>query len=684
LTADGKSYVNPDSAPIAEWKTWSWRQYHDDVRAAAKGFLSLGALRYDGIAILGHNSPEWFMAEMAAMYFGGKAAGIYPTDTAEQIQFKSLLSDSSVAVVDTVAAFQKFRAVAKSLPFLKGIVVWGEAPPVDSIDGASGKVECMSWQTLLQRGRELAGGDAALDAAAAVVQPGNCAALVFTSGTTGNPKAVMVSHDNLIFEAACAIGHHVTAFGANAGEQERILSYLPLSHVAGMMVDIIAPLVCTSIKPGYGTVYFSRPMDLKSGALKQRLLAVRPTIFLGVPRVWEKFMEGMQAVGAKMPDGLKKTIVGWAKRTMLAYQKNLQVGGSGVAPLGVGIARKLLVKAKQAIGLEHCKFFLTGAAPISKETLEYFASIGISINEVYGMSECCGATTISTDPEHRWGSIGFSMAGCETRVFRVAEGGGGGKLMESKQSRTNGHLTEEEQGEICFRGRHIMMGYLMNPRLGQQHVDEMKKKNQESIDAEGWLHSGDKASRDTSNMFKITGRYKELIIGAGGENIAPVPIEAGLKRAHGAISNCVMVGDKRKFNVVLITLKAVGATGERAGGNDLEQASMVHCSAGVTTISQAMDDEALIKSIEAAVVATNKNGDVCPSQASHMQKFTILPIDISVETGDITPSLKLKRSELEAKYKKLLDRMYAPENEKVNYVRYQASDTAHLSLLPPK
>ncbi len=227
-----------------------------------------------------------------------------------------------------------------------------------------------------------------------------------------------------------------------------------------------------------------------------------------------------------------------------------------------------------------------------------------------------------------------------------------------------------------------MMGYLMNPRLGEEHKAEMLKKNKETIDADGWLHSGDKASRDTHNMFKITGRYKELIIGAGGENIAPVPIEAGLKRAHAAISNCVMVGDKRKFNIVLVTLKAVGATGERPGGNDLEKVSMEHCGAGVTTISQAMDDATLIKSIEAAIKQTNKDGSVCPSQASMIQKFSILPIDLSVETGDITPSLKLKRSELEAKYSKLLDRIYSAENEKANYVRYTAADTAHVTLNP--
>ena len=151
-----------------------------------------------------------------------------------------------------------------------------------------------------------------------------------------------------------------------------------------------------------------------------------------------------------MPDGLKKSLVTWAKRVMLTSQTNQQVGGSGSSPFGISIARKLLMKAKQAIGLDQCKFFLSGAAPISTQTLEYFASIGISINEVYGMSECCGATTLSTDAAHRWGSIGFSMAGCETRVFTQASSSS--SMVESKFAPAgSARPTEEEQGEICFR-----------------------------------------------------------------------------------------------------------------------------------------------------------------------------------------------------------------------------------------
>merc|ERR1711975_143206 len=197
-------------------------------------------------------------------------------------------------------------------------------------------------------------------------------------------------------------------------------------------------------------------------------------------------------------------------------------------------------------GLEEGKFGFTGAAPITKDTLEYFGALGIQINEVYGMSECTGATTWSTDTHHLWGSCGWALPGNEVSI-RNTEGQ---------------EVPDGVDGEICFRGRHIMLGYMANPDLGKEHVDTIKGKNEAAIDNEGWLHSGDKGCVGKNGMFKITGRYKELIIGAGGENIAPVPIESSIKSKYTAISNIMMVGDKRKYNVALVSLKAKGATGE--------------------------------------------------------------------------------------------------------------------------
>jgi len=229
--------------------------------------------------------------------------------------------------------------------------------------------------------------------------------------------------------------------------------------------------------------------------------------------------------------------------------------------------------------------------------------------------------------------------------------------------------SENEQGELCYRGRHITLGYMANADLGEEHVEEMRKKTAEAIDREGWLHSGDKGCQGVNGMFRITGRYKELIIGAGGENIAPVPIEDQFKRLAGGVSNIMMIGDKRKFNIALITLKAKGASGDLPGGDELEGAA-VDVNPEVTTISAAMKDAAWAKYLEDNIKAVNK---FAPNQASMIQKFTILPRDFSVHTEELTPTLKVKRSVIEKMHVRMIDQIYESEQ---NYVPYD------LALLP--
>lgn len=214
---------------------------------------------------------------------------------------------------------------------------------------------------------------------------------------------------------------------------------------------------------------------------------------------------------------------------------------------------------------------------------------------------------------------------------------------------------------MCFRGRHIMLGYMGNPALGEEHMATINKKLAEAIDSEGWLHSGDQGAIDKRGMVKITGRYKELIIGAGGENIAPVPFEDRVKELCPAISNFLMIGDQRKFNVALVTLKAVGATGEAPGTDELDGAAAT-VDASVKKISEAQQSEAFIKLVTEAITATNGDGTACPMNASKVQKFTILPRDFSVETGELTPTLKTKRSVVSATFEKSIEAMYASKD----------------------
>jgi len=317
------------------------------------------------------------------------------------------------------------------------------------------------------------------------------------------------------------------------------------------------------------------------------------------------------------------------------------------------------------LGLDECKMAITGAAPIAVNTLEYFGSLGLQINEMYGMSESTGVTTLSTDLTHRWGSCGFAPAGIEVKIFKCQDG----DKKEVDRVQNFDQVPEENQGEICFRGRHIMLGYMANPLLGTDHVELIKKKTADAIDSEGWLHSGDKGCMDTYGMVKITGRYKEIIIGAGGENIAPVPIEDNMKMLCQGISNIVMIGNQRKFNVCILTLKAQATGGGELPGNDNLDGAALDVNGNVTTISAALDDDTWIEYIEKAIMKTNKTGDVCPSNAAKIQKFSILPCDFSVSTGELTATLKIKRSVVEKKYKDLIDLMYAPENVKNNYIK---------------
>lgn len=222
-------------------------------------------------------------------------------------------------------------------------------------------------------------------------------------------------------------------------------------------------------------------------------------------------------------------------------------------------------------------------------------------------------------------------------------------------------------GELCFRGRNIMMGYLACPDLGPAHVAEIEKKTAETIDKDGWLHSGDKGFVSEAGMVKITGRYKELIIGEGGENIAPVPIEDHVKKTCDGINEVMMIGYKRKYNIALVTLKAVGANGEVPGTDDLD-AGAKRVNPEVTTISAAMKDPKWIEAVTNAITSANNNGKVCPNNAFKIQKFCILPTNFSEEGNQLTPTKKLKRKVVETEYAALIDWVYATEGV---YIEFQ-------------
>jgi len=615
------------------------------------------------VNIWGFNSPEWVISALAAMYAGGKSGGLYPTDTNDMAAYKVVHSGGSIVTVDDNAKIDKLakglneREEGTGATRIKAFVAWSHVPAEGAtvnINGC-GDVPYLSWQALLAKGNA-AQLNTQLDSRLANIKPGTCAALIYTSGTTGDPKAVMISHDNIVYTSQAGIVEVGKASGLfTIAKEERMVSYLPLSHVAGLILDICFQLAAAALGPSWIAVFFARPYDLKAGTIKDRLSAAKPTAFLGVPLVWEKIADGIRAVAANNSETLKK-VSGWAKGVVMEHAKNIQLGGSGATVFGHTVAAKILTKAKVAVGLDECKYALTGAAPIRVDTLEFFGGLGIFINELYGMSECTGPCTLSTDLAHQWGSCGWAYPGAEVKAF-IIDGQDFNKKTECPKAPALDSAEEKYQGELCFRGRNIMMGYLACKDLGDAHVEEIQKKTAETIDNDGWLHSGDKGLITSKGMIRITGRYKELIIGAGGENIAPVPIEDSVKKLCDGVAEVMMVGDQRKYNIALLTLKAVGANGESPGTDALD-AGAKRVNPEVTTISGAMKDKIWIDVITQAINTTNADGKCCPNQAFKIQKFTILPLGFSEENGELTPTKKLKRKVAEKRYAQMIEKLY--------------------------
>merc|ERR1712194_896474 len=277
-------------------------------------------------------------------------------------------------------------------------------------------------------------------------------------------------------------------------------------------------------------------------------------------------------------------------------------------------------KGRAKLGLQDARYCISGAAPIMKETLEYFAQLGLNITELYGMSESSGPTTFNSNKCNLWGSIGFAPLGMEVAVFDTMDYAKTKKLVPVPAAKDLFSPTEKEQGELCFRGRHIMRGYLANPDLGEEHVKEIGKKNAETITVDGWLMSGDKAAMNNKGMFRITGR-----------------------------------------NTVLVPLKAKGATGESPGTDELDGEAALKVSPGIKTISAAMSDPKWKAYLKSAIEAVNGQAKVVISNACKVQDFRILPRDFSIQTGELTPTMKLKRSVAIETFKKQVEDMYGDE-----------------------
>ena len=558
------------------WHDITWAQYSADARKAAKAFIKLGLSPGSGVSIIGYNCPQWFIADVAAILAGGVPAGIYTTCSAEQCQYITEHCDADVVVVENVEQLTKFRAVKDQLPKVKAyVLMFGEDP----------EGEAMTWDALLAMGD--AEEDEALQARLDAQKPDDVCTLIYTSGTTGPPKAVMITHTNIRWTAETAMQV------IRGGHEDILLSYLPLSHIAEQLISVHGPMAmgaCTAFAEGLEQ-------------LGDNLREVRPTYFLGVPRVWEKIQAKMVAAGAQNPP-LKKKIAAWARGLGLRAGYAEQ-NGEG-KPLFYGLANKLVFsKVREKLGLDRCKMAITSAAPISKSTLEFFLSLGIPIYEVYGMSECTGPATMSLPHRYKTGSAGFCIPGAELKIA--------------------------EDGEVCMRGHHVFKGYYKNAEVTAETIDE-----------EGWLHSGDIGTIDDDGFLRITDRKKDLLITAGGENIAPQLIEGQLKSIP-VIAQAVVVGDRRKYLAALVTLDPEKVVEEaKAAGS------------AATNVDSAATCDKFQAHLFAQVEEINKS----LARVQTIKRIVTVPGEFTIEGGELTPTMKIKRKVIREKYASEIASLY--------------------------
>ncbi|XP_030048671.1 long-chain-fatty-acid--CoA ligase ACSBG2 isoform X2 [Microcaecilia unicolor] len=533
-----------------QWKTITFLQYYQNCRAAAKGFLKLGLERFNGVAILGSNCPEWFIANIGAIMAGAIPTGIYTTSSPETCQYVAESCTANILVVENHQQLTKILQVQSKLPHLKAIIQY-------SGDLKEKRPNLYTWEEFMQLGSDIP--DSQLDEIIASQEANHCCALVYTSGTTGNPKGVMLSHDN------------------------------------GSLINI--------------------------------LREVRPTLFLGVPRVWEKIHEKLNIVEATSST-FKRNTMAWARNIGLQANYN-RMGGDNSVPWGYALAHYLVIKKIQkAVGLDRCHVCNTGAAPIKKDTLEYFMSIDLPLYEVCGMSESSGPHTLST-----WNS--FCIPSCGKKLL-------GSKIRIDKPDK-------DGNGEICYWGRDVFMGYL-----------NMKEKTLEALDEEGWLHSGDIGKLDQQGFLYITGRIKELIITSGGKKIAPVPIEESVKKEVPIISNVMLIGDERNFLSMLITLKCNIDPKTAEPQDELTLEAIQFCQklgSRATRVSEVISskDPAIYKAIQEGIERVNERVE---SNAHRVQKWTILDKDFSILGGEIGPTMKLRRPVVLQIYQDKIDAFY--------------------------
>ena len=570
------------------WQTITWEQARRQTFDVAAGLIALGLQPGDRVALMMPNRIEHVLADLGVVHAGGVPVTFYATLAADQIGYVAGDCDARIAVLDGASELARWQAVLPQLPRLTKIIVRDAAacPPGD---------QYLTWADLAALGRErlAAAPDTVADRVAGI-SPDDPATILYTSGTTGNPKGVITTHRSVLYELATgnATGYILPHI--------RWVSYLPLAHIAERMFSIYLPM------NGAWHVHFCHNA---AAELLGTLGAVQPTAFFGVPRVWEKIQAGIQALLSVEQDPAKRAAVDAAMETGCRYVRSCEFGHTTPDDLAEEFRRadeSVLQPIRSLLGLGQAEVVSSGAAPLPPDVGEFFAGLGMKILDVYGMTETTGAFTTNTPGAFRLGTVGRAVPGVEVRIA--------------------------EDGEILTRGPLNTPGYLNLP-----------DRTAELIDDDGWLHTGDIGSLDDDGFVSVVDRKKELIITSGGENISPAAIE-NLLVVHPLIGQALSYGDRRRFVVALLTLDGdVAPAWARARGIE------------ASSLAELAEQPAVLEAVGEAVAAANDR----LARVQQVKRWRLLPVEWTAESEELTPTLKLKRRVVHAKYADVIDALYA-------------------------
>ncbi|MGE5330811.1 MAG: AMP-dependent synthetase/ligase [Nitrospirota bacterium] len=573
---------------LGVWRSWSWQQTGDAVREIAGGLLALGFERGHTASILANTVVEWVLADLAVLSCGGVSNGIYPTDAASQVHYLCEDSATRVLFVEDDEQLDKALDVRERLPLLQKVVVFDMKGLRDLNDPS-----VMSLEALRTLGREwLARHPDAVLHRAADCQPEDLAILVYTSGTTGKPKGAMHSHRGLVY----------TTRGFNTlvaqDEHDERMCFLPLCHIAERMGG------------EYFALYTGAKLNFVENpeTIPENVREIAPTVFTAVPRVWEKFYSGVM-IALKESSALQRAAYAWSIGVGMRIAEKVMAGetvGTGLK-LRFTLARWLaLNNTRKLIGIHRARFCVTGAAPISPELVKWYMALGVPMLEVWGMTETCGASTGVPATRMKPGSIGPAAGFNEVRL-------------------------DPATGEILVRGTNVFMGYLNLP-----------EKTAETIDADGWLHTGDVGTVDDEGFFRITDRMKDIIITAGGKNITPSELENELKFSP-YVTDAVVIGDKRAYLTVIIMI-------DQENVEKFAQDADIPFS-NYASLTRAPEVQELIQN---EINRVNQKF----ARVEQIKKFFLLDTQLTAEDEELTPTMKLKRKLVEKKYAAQIDAMY--------------------------